>query len=142
MQRGGGDTERRGEPVHVVVGQQHVLLPDVQQRIHAFRLPVLQCKRRKPHQHGRVQPQPMHDHGAYERRLGRMPVEPGERELVHPFVQHGVRPNGRRDVLVFAWSLIRHSDVHGYAEVRTLQQTDPLARRARVGAERLHALER
>ena len=47
-----------------------------------------------------------------------MPVEPGERELVHPFVQHGLRPNGIRDVLVFAWSPIRHSGVHGYPGVR------------------------
>ena len=66
----------------------------------------------------RLQPQPLHDHGADERRLGHVPVEPGERTLVHPFVQHGLRPDSRRDVLVFAWGLIRHSDVHGYAEVR------------------------
>jgi hypothetical protein len=42
VRRDEDDTERRRGHLHVLGGQQHVLLPDVQQRIHARRLPILQ----------------------------------------------------------------------------------------------------
>ena len=74
----------------------------------------------------RLQPQPLLDHGAYKRRLGHVLVEPRERSLVHPDMQHaGVRPDGKWDVLVLAWGLIRNGDVHGYAEVRAPLRMEP-----------------
>ena len=84
----------------------------------------------------RVQPQPLHGQIAYKRCIGHVHVEPGERSLVHTHVRRGVRPNGGRNSLLFARSLIRHSNVHGFTEVRRPPQSAAFVSRAPVKAER------
>jgi hypothetical protein len=119
VRRVGVDCERRCEPVHVLAHQRHLVLADVQFGVLSHRLPILQQPRESPHQHSRLQPPPMHSDGADERRLGHVHVDPGERGRVRARVQHGVRPNGRRDVLLLAREPLRQRNVHGNAEVRT-----------------------
>ena len=133
--------ERRPRCMPLQLGKWVCMHADMQLWLHGFRL--LYVLFGYSARHGHLQCEPMHGHDAYKRRHGHVHVECRERNLVRTHMQHaGVRPDRKRGVRLFSRSPIRHSDVHGYTEVRTLQQTDPLARRARGRAERLHALER
>ena len=110
--------ERRPRCMPFQLGKWVYMHADMQLWLHSFRL--LRVLFGYSDGHGQLQCKPMHGHGTHKWRLGHVHVEPREWSLVHTHMQHaGLRPDGKRDVLLFARSPIRHSDVHGYTEVRT-----------------------